>query len=418
MITQTLSIESKNGTCPVNHEVFSPRRMPFEVEADQPGLVRGADGVWQVRDYEIAKRILRGKETRQAGFGAEILQKLPDGFIKNDPVLFQDGAEHKKQRREIARFFTPKATSNNYRRMMERYAHEMLAELYEKGRLELSDLTMKMATEVAAQVVGLTSSLLPGMAHRMNHFIEQADFEEVNVKWQPKVLLKHIQNQISMAKFFYLDVKPAIMSRKRKPQEDVISHLIAQNYSSAEIMVECITYGTAGMVTTREFIVVATWHMLENSALRTEYLNANQAARHQILEEILRVDPIVGRLYRRTTEDIELEANGETMTIPAGELVELHIDAINADESVVGAQPLAACPMRKLQKRAQPPIMGFGDGPHRCPGAYIAIQETDIFLHKLLAIKELRLVSEPQVTYRDLVKGYEVRNFIISVENN
>ncbi|MGB0388684.1 MAG: cytochrome P450 [Ardenticatenaceae bacterium] len=415
MITKTISIEDKNGTCPVNHEAFSARRLPFKIDTDQPGLRRDADGVWQVRDYDIAKRILRGKETRQAGFGAEIVRGLPDSFLKNDPVLYQDGAEHKKQRREIARFFTPKAT-NHYSRMMEQYAHEMLAELYEKGRVELSDLTMKMATEVAAQVVGLTSSLLPGMATRMNRFIEQTDFEEINAKWEPKMLLKHIKNQISMGKFFYLDVKPAIMSRKRKPQEDVISHLIAQEYSSAEIMVECVTYGTAGMVTTREFIVVATWHMLENPALRTEYLNAKQAERHQILEEILRVEPIVSRLYRRTTEAIELETNGETITIPAGELVELHIDAINADESVAGAEPNAVCPMRKLQKRAQPPIMGFGDGHHRCPGAYIAIQETDIFLHKLLAIKELRLASEPQVTYRELVKGYEVRNFIISVE--
>ncbi len=419
MITQTTLVESKNGTCPVNHEVFSPRRTPFEVKHNQPGVMRNADGVWEVRDYDIAKRILRGKETKQAGFGAEIVKSLPDTFLKNDPVLFQDGAEHKKQRREIARFFTPKATSDKYHRMMEQYAHEMLAELYKDGQVELSDLTMKMATEVAGQVVGLTNSLLPGLDHRMNRFIEQGtDMMTQDTSWNPRVLYKHLKNQISMAKFFYLDIKPAIMSRKRKSQEDVISHLVAQDYSSAEIMVECITYGTAGMVTTREFIVMATWHMLENEALRTQYLEASQSERHKILEEILRVEPIVSRLYRRTTDEIELEVNGEPLTIPAGELVELHIDAINTDETVTGPEPDSVCPMRKLQKRAQPSMMGFGDGHHRCPGAYIAIQETDIFLYKLLAIKELRLISEPRMTYRDIVKGYEIRNFIISVENN
>ena len=416
MITKTVNIESKNGTCPVDHGVFSARKMPYEVKANRPAVVCDAEGLWHVRDYDVAKRILRGKDMRQAGFGAEIVRKLPGDFIKNEPVLYQDGAEHKKQRREIARFFTPKATSQKYHRMMEQYAHQMLAELYEKGHVELSDLTFKMATAVAAQVVGLTSSLWPGMADRMNYFIENTDFENIATKLGPKMILEHIRNQIGVGKFFYLDVKPAIMSRKRNPQEDVISHLIAQDYSSAEIMIECITYGTAGMVTTREFIVVATWHMLEHPALREQYLQANQAERHQILEEILRVEPIVSRLYRRTTEELQLEVEEETITIPAGALIVLHIDAVNADESVVGADPNAVCPMRKLQKRAQPSIMGFGDGHHRCPGAYIAIQETDIFLHKLLAIKELKLVSEPTVTYRDLVKGYEVRNFIISVE--
>ena len=53
---------------------------------------------------------------------------------------------------------------------------------------------------------------------------------------------------------------------------------------------------------------------------------------------------------------------------------------------------------------------------HRCLGAYIAIQETDIFLRKLLAIKNLRLVSDPVVSYKQLIEGYEVRNFIVAVD--
>ncbi|MGB1252949.1 MAG: cytochrome P450, partial [Candidatus Promineifilaceae bacterium] len=289
--------------------------MPFRSDSNLAPVEQAEDGVWHVRDYAIAKKIMRGQHTRQAGFGAELIRDLPDAFMTNEPVLFQDGDVHKQQRREIARFFTPKATTSNYRRLMERYAHSMIAELYEKGRLELSDLTMTMAVQVAASVVGLTNSLLPGMAQRIDAFIQDTDINEMqNISLRdPKMLYTHLRSQVQMGKFFYLDVKPAIFRRKRKPQDDIISHLIEQGYGDAEIMVECITYGTAGMVTTREFIVFATWHFLENPALRERYLNAVEADRHQILEEILRVEPVVSHLYRRTTKEIKVT---DEVTIP------------------------------------------------------------------------------------------------------
>jgi cytochrome P450 len=59
--------------------------------------------------------------------------------------------------------------------------------------------------------------------------------------------------------------------------------------------------------------------------------------------------------------------------------------------------------------------MSFGDGIHRCPGAYIAIQETDIFLTRLLAIKTLRIKQKPKVSWSELVTGYEIRDFLITV---
>ncbi len=424
--TQTTQTSGRqpNGQCPVNHGSLSQRKMPFAHEAGAAPIERDANGVWQVRDYDIAKRVLRSSQTQQAGFGADMVRGLPEAFVSKQPVLYQDGQAHREQRAAIARYFTPKATRENYHELMERLATEMIATLHREDRVELSDLSMQMATAVAAQVVGLTDSLLPGMEGRINRFItgnaergisEAGQDPEQKTTRSPRSLLNFARNQVNMGSFLYLDVKPAIRARKRQPQDDVITHLIAQEYNDAEILIECVTYGTAGMVTTREFIVIAAWHLLENEALRQQYLAAEEEARQQILEEILRVEPIVGNLYRRTTEDVEVEVNGEPLTIPAGDLIDLHIYAVNADVSVVGEQPTAVCPMRELEKRAQPPVISFGDGAHRCPGAYIAIQESDIFLHKLLSIQGLRLVSEPRVEYKALVKGYEVRNFILAV---
>jgi hypothetical protein len=49
-------------------------------------------------------------------------------------------------------------------------------------------------------------------------------------------------------------------------------------------------------------------------------------------------------------------------------------------------------------------------------GAYIAIQESDIFLRRILKLEGIRIEQSPTVTYNQTVKGYELRNFIIAVD--
>lgn len=90
--------------------------------------------------------------------------------------------------------------------------------------------------------------------------------------------------------------------------------------------------------------------------------------------------------------DITLEHAGASLSIPAGDLIDMQIYAINADPAVAGDNPLAICPGRELHaERVAPVVMSFGDGHHHCPGAYVAIQESDIFLRRLLTLEGLRV---------------------------
>jgi cytochrome P450 len=215
----------------------------------------------------------------------------------------------------------------------------------------------------------------------------------------------------------FLDVKPAINARKRQSRDDVISYLIDQKYNDGAILTECITYGAAGMATTREFICVAAWHFLQHPELRAEYLRGDEAARYEILHEILRLEPVVGHLFRRATEAIQLESQGQSVTIPAGDLIDLNIEAINTDEVLTPEEPQAVCPHRAYtSETVTPAVMSFGDGHHRCPGAYVAIQESDTFLTRLMAIEGLQMETEPHVSFSDLTAGYEIRNFMVSVK--
>ena len=119
----------------------------------------------------------------------------------------------------------------------------------------------------------------------------------------------------------------------------------------------------------------------------------------------------MGNLFRHTTADVRL---GD-ITIPEGALVDVGITAANTDAAAVGDDPQSVCPGRPLTGGAGDAVLSFGDGPHRCPGAYIAIQESDIFLSKLFAMPGLRLVRAPEVRLREEIGAYEVVGLIVEV---
>lgn len=405
--------------CPIDHTAFFQKKTARAAEPMSAGDVeRDADGIWHIRGFRDARTVLRSGETRQAGFRAELIERVSG--MGNVPILYQEGKAHQQQRKQTARFFTPKAVSSDYRQLMETVADELIGSLKDTRRADLSALSLQLAVRIASAVVGLTNSRMPGMDKRLDAFFTTAAGEEGR-GWRHT--LKRVwgaaQGQLRIAAFFYLDVKPAIEARKRQPREDVISHLLAQGYRDREILTECITYAAAGMVTTREFIGMAAWHLLEEPETRARYLAAPEEERLAILEEILRLEPVVGHLYRRATSDIHLATDAGAaaqLTIPQGALIDLHIHAANADERVTGEHPFAVRPGRQLHgERVSPALLSFGDGAHRCPGSYIAMQETDIFLLRLFALDGLRMEHAPTVTWNDLVTGYELRDFPITI---
>ena len=394
------------GRCPVPHDA-TERKTARGADPDAPALEE-RDGVWYVRSYAAVRQVLRDADgTRQAGFNAELATRT--GL--RPPVLFEDGEAHRQHRTAIARFFTPKTVDEAYRALMEGASDALVADLERRGHADLSDLSLDLAMQVAAQVVGLTDSRAPGMAQRLERILALERLERLPLLRRVASMLRV---NLHVLRFFLQDVRPAIRARRKTPREDVISHLIGQGYTNAEILIECITYGAAGMATTREFIVMAAWHLLERDDLRRRYLAGDEGERHRVLHEILRLEPVVGHLYRRTTADVVLDIAGVVATIPAGALVDLDLRAANADPDAVGAAPLCLRPDRERAARVQEPVLSFGDGAHRCPGAFVAIAESDAFLQRLLRLP-LTVVGEPRLGWNDLIEGYEVRGLEVKV---
>ncbi|MGC3994667.1 MAG: cytochrome P450 [Propionicimonas sp.] len=386
------------------------RRAVKPGERDEPAVEREGQ-VWRIRALEPARQVLRARDrTTQAGFTAEW---IPKGWLAHHPILISDGPLHDEQRSKVARFFAPAVVGERYQAAMGECADRLLSAASAEGSLLLDELALHYSVEVTAGVVGLTASPVPAMARRLVSFFNQPplditrpDLGRTRRQWA----LAAKNGLAPIVRFFLSDVRPAIRERRRRPRGDVISHLIAEGYTDADILLECITYGTAGMVTTREFISMACWHLLQNTGLRERYLVAGADERLAILNEVIRLEPVVGHLYRRAQGSVEVTHAGRTWTIDPGDLIDVGVRQANADPAAFGDDRLGLCPGRALPQGTNAAGLSFGDGAHRCPGQPLAILEADVLLTRLLALHP-RIASEPSIGWDDLIEGYRLRGF-------
>lgn len=392
----------------------SQRRTGFGQDGRAPAIEREG-ATWHLRSYAAVRQVLRDSTDgiRQGAATDNVLVSR-----LRPSVIFADGEAHRQQRMAIARFFAPRTVDESYQAIIDSVLDRSFAALENGGRADVSTMSMQLAVEVAARVVGLTDSRRPGMDRRIDRLLAGGDVFADKGSGVRRIVRRGLTNAAGvgrMGQFYALDVAPAIRSRRAQPGEDVISHLLEQGYNPLEILVECLTYATAGMVTTREFIGVAAWHFFDNPELRQAYVAGQRDDRRRILHEILRLEPVASTLWRRTAEPLTLEEDGVVHDIPAGALLVLDLRAANADAAAVGREPLHVHSRRELAKGVRPEVMSFGDGAHRCPGAFLAIHESDLFLHRLLS-RPVRMVGEPQLTFNDMLKSYEIRDLTVVVD--
>lgn len=349
-----------------------------------------------VQGFDQARTLLRDDTLRQAGFRADLIERF--GNERFAPIIFQHGERHRTQRAATARFFSPRAVGTQYRSVIERETDVLLKEFVRKREINLDDLSLRLAVSVAAEVVGLTESNRAGMARRLDNLFDDGAATSAGTILD---FARFLKAQGRMWRFYMRDVLPAVRARRVQPREDVISHLLAQGYGPRALLTECVTYAAAGMVTTREFITMAGWHLLDDAELRERFLAADEARRIAILEEILRLEPVVGTLRRRDPD--------------SGKSFAIDIRAANIDESAMGVCPMRLDPDRQRADRVPGPGLAFGDGAHRCPGASIAMLEAAVFLAELMKLPGVQLKQTPAVRWNPLVTGYEVRRCRIAI---
>jgi cytochrome P450 len=363
-------------------------------------------GSQRVGEFRFIRDIMRSPHMRQAGIDAGKASLEESDMMS---FFFLDGDEHRERRNAVASYFSPKAITDRYHSVMVQTMQRLIHDLREKGSATLDILSFQLAVDVAAQIVGLTNSdSSAGLAKRMRRALDCSLIENRNAFQRT---LNGARVAFHMWRFYKKDLMPAVRARRESEYDDVIGHMVREGRPIRALMIECITYATAGMVTTREFIVMCAWHLFEDAKLRTRFLAGDERDQFAILNEILRLEPVASMLYRRAANDA-----GEICGKPIreGEVFALDIRAANTDETVAGSCPYALDPDRAKRMKTAPSYMSFGDGHHRCPGAQVALHETRVFLDELLRVPDIRLATPPKITWNNVISSYELRGAIVS----
>ncbi len=358
--------------------------------------------------FAAGRDILRSNKMRQGGAASDATDLSNPGDIS---FFFLDGDLHRKRRAAVAGLFAPKTIVTRHKAVMDRTMDVIVADLRRRGSAPLDELSWHMAVDVAAEIIGLTDSdSNANLAERVRSVLDSSATRKPgwlgNLVFNAKMLIR-------AGRFYKHDMVPAIAARRVTPKDDVISYMVQENYSKKGMIMECLSYGGAGMMTTREFIVMCAWHLFEKTELRERFLNGPEEDQFAILEEILRLEPVASLLHRRVAEDAEI---GQAGAVKSGELLAISIRAANADETITGACPYELDPDRAKRMKVVGPYMSFGDGPHRCPGAQVALHETRVFLDRMFRLPGIRLVSEPKVSWNAFIQGYELRGAVITCD--
>jgi cytochrome P450 len=386
-----MSLENHSRTVPV----------PYK---NDPRIEKDSIGMWHVHGYAEARDLLK-EEMIQEGFNAEDIRK--SGF---DAVLYQHGEPHRQSRAGIAKFFSPATVQQSHMPLIERTADEIVAELKSTKRANLRVLSRQMAIVVASAVIGLKPT--NGMIRRLDDTLHSPPLSSHPIL----KMLQILQGNYRRFGFLFGDVMPAISRRRKFPQNDVVSYMLSKGKRPLEIWVECVVYAAAGMATTQEFICIVLLHCMKDEKFRKIMMSDDSSARYEALNEILRLEPVIGKLYRRTHEPVTVMSDEKEITIPEGERITFHVYDVNVDSNAVIEAPTQLHAHRKLEKGVYRSLIGFGSGPHRCAGEHLALAETDVFIKKILQVPGLRIESGPNIIRNDTVEGYEVNDLILAVD--
>lgn len=395
--------------------------MAVEAASDAPGMLAETDsktarmandhvkpepGSRLVRTFAGLRAVLRNETLHQSGVQESVMNS-------DDPltasIFWLDGKAHRSRRAAIISFFTPKAIAMRHLPIMQRAVDDLVSAFRARGKARLDKISFALAVAVTSEIVGLTNSRIPGMDWRIEQFGRGPAMTSRGGIWKALALLQ--TNALVMA-IYLLDVLPAIAVRRKERREDVISRLLDEGRSNQEILVECLTFGLAGMTTSREFMVAAAWHLFENTPLRQRFMDGDDAEKTAILTEILRLEPVAGMIYRRATEPVEDEA---LEPLDAGTRLSLHIRAANLDEAIVGPEPGRLDPDRARRAKVNGAWMSFGDGVHFCPGWQVALTQTRLLLEGIFNVPAVRLDRPPDISWVPaMLQMYELRNAVIT----
>jgi cytochrome P450 len=368
-----------------------------EMQRDHPvAFTEKHGGYWVVSRYEDVKRVSEDDalfssrndlpHQGQAYSGITI----PGNGARSTPIEM-DPPEFFDYRRLVNRWFAPAAIEKLKPRMME-FTTWCLDRHIESGRIDLVlDLSSPVPAMMTLYVLGIP----------LEHWHLYADTSHAVVYTPPDSPAKRkaIEGDMMMRGTFVEIIK----ERRRKPGDDIISHLVNARIGGDPIpdstLIEMCSLIVHGGVDTTTSLLANTFEYLERTPEAKQRLIDDPELIFSAGEEFLRYYCPVQMLARTVTRDVEIGGQ----SIRAGERVGLWWAAANHDPAVFEN------PEQVILDRFPNRHAAFGLGIHRCLGSNFARAQYAAVLGEVLKrMPDFRLIRPEAEHYESIgtVNGY------------
>lgn len=350
-------------------------------------------GMWAVTRYEDCLTVLKDPQR----FSSQRLQQTTPPWLDlnafGPSMITSDPPQHTKLRTLVSRVFGTPTLSRLEPRIRQR-AEALAASVADQREVEfVSDFATPLPAFVIGDLLGLDTSL------HGRFKIWSDDLIGSSIADQPPERIASIQRSFAEVERYLREV---IEDRRMAPRDDMVSELVraevdGKALSDGELLSFLALLLIAGLETTV--------HLLSNTLLtlstRPEVfarVRAQPALVPQLIEEVLRFEPPVHGMVRRTTTDVELSG----IALPKNSLVIVLLGAAARDPRQFPE------PDRFDIDRERLGNLPFGHGIHFCLGAALARLEARLGMEALLSKVSgfTRLQGEPEQWNRALsVRG-------------
>lgn len=356
-----------------------------------------ARGVWVAASHDAIMRLQNDPRlsvetqppTKRPSTGNPVTDYLVNP-VKNritdshQPFLFRDPPAHDLLRAATVHQFTP-ARVQAMRARSERLVGEMLDRKMGSHEIDVvADLAYPLPVAVICELFGVPE----GDEARFHDWSSQ-----LATAVEPGVVVSE-ETRIANARTFdaisdYL--ADLVAEKRRQPRDDLLSglanHATPDGYRMGDfdLISTAILILVAGHETAVNLIGNA-WLTLMRHPNELERLRADPGRAPRVVEEVMRYDPPVQLVSRKTISAIDIAGT----TIPEGEAVVLILAAGNRDPAAFPD------PDRFDPDRIGTRHLGFGGGLHYCVGAPLGRFEAEVALTALACrLKAPRLIEDP-----------------------
>jgi len=330
--------------------------------------------------YELVAAAFKDEEA----FPAAASYRLNTEPVLGRTLQCMEREDHRINRALVSPAFRPRVISEKVKPLLQSVAQELVDRFARRG-------TADLVAEFTKEYPFLVITRLLGLPPANDGDFQRWAYDLFNYPIDPEGAKR------SSAEFTRF-LAPLVARRRNEPGDDLLSTLATaevegRRLSDEEIFSFVRLLFPAGADTTYLGLGSTLYALLTHPA-EYERVLADRSERRWAAEEGLRWEPPVGLLPRRAPRAVRWHDT----EIPADTTLIYAITAANRDPQVFHE------PDRFDVGRHAEATIAFGQGPHYCLGAHLALSEMEIALDVILErLRGLRLVEDPEVRIRGML---------------